>query len=369
MKDSTFYWVALTLVPGIGRITFRKLLQRFKHPRAVFSASRQELSTIRGLKESSLEHIYNFKIEPKAEQEINKAVASNYAIITWSDSSYPRYLREIPDPPLVLYVYGELSTEDESSIAIVGTRAPSTYGKLVAEKLSVELVKRGLTIVSGLARGIDTAAHRGALTADGRTIAVKGCGLDVHYPPENKKLSDKIAQAGALVSELPLGTPPASGNFYTRNRIISGFSLGTVVVEASEKSGALITANHTLDQNRELYAVPGNITSPKSLGCNYLIKRGAKLVQCWQDVVEELPPKIKDNLLKEQQNDNEEEPPSMSKEEKAIFNLLSPDKPIHIDTLTETLKMEQNLLLSKLLSLEIKESIVQLPGKMFVRKI
>jgi DNA processing protein len=369
MKDSTFYWVALTLVPGIGRITFRKLLQRFKHPRAVFSASRQELSTIRGLKESSLEHICNFKIEPKAEQEIKKATANNYVIITYSDSSYPRYLREIPDPPLVLYVYGELSTEDESSIAIVGTRTPSTYGKLVAEKLSVELVKRGLTIVSGLARGIDTAAHRGALTADGRTIAVKGCGLDVHYPPENKKLSDKIAQAGALISELPLGTPPASGNFYTRNRIISGLSLGTVVVEASEKSGALITANHTLDQNRELYAVPGNITSPKSLGCNYLIKRGAKLVQCWQDVVEELPPKIKDNLLKEQQNDNEEEPPSMSKEEKDIFNLLSPDKPIHIDTLTEKLKMEQNLLLSKLLSLEIKDSIVQLPGKMFVRKI
>jgi len=369
MRDSTFYWIALNLVPGVGRITFRKLLQRFKEPKKVFAASREELQSIHGLKKNSLEQIYGFKIEHLAEKELKRVAALGYDIITWQDESYPRYLREIPDPPLLLYVYGELLAEDESSIAIVGTRAPSTYGKLISEKLSSELAERRLTIVSGLARGIDTVAHRGSLKAGGRTIAVKGCGLDVDYPMENRKLAEKIAQQGALISEFPLRTPPASGNFYIRNRIISGMSLGTVVIEASEKSGALITANHALDQNRELFAVPGNITSPKSMGCNYLIKRGAKLVQCWQDIAEELPPKIKEPLLKERKADKEEEITKMNEEEKAIYTLLSPDRPTHIDSISKALQMEQNLLLSSLLSLEIKNSIVQLPGKMFVRNI
>lgn len=369
MRDNTFYWVALNLVPGVGRITFRKLLQKFKQPKKVFEASREELKSIPGLKETSLEQIYGFKIEPLAERELKRVASLGYDVITWPDKRYPRYLREIPAPPLLLYVYGELLQDDESSIAIVGTRAPSTYGKLVAEKLSSELAERGLTVTSGLARGIDTVVHRGCLKAGGRTIAVKGCGLDVPYPLENRKLAAKIAQHGALISEFPLRTPPASGNFYIRNRIISGLSLGTVVIEASEKSGALITANHTLDQNRELFAVPGNITSVKSLGCNYLIKRGAKLVQCWQDIVEEFPPKIKESLLKESTEEKEEEIAKMNEEEKAIYKLLSPDKPLHIDSIAEVLQMEQNLLLSSLLSLEIKNSVVQLPGKMFVRNI
>ena len=371
MEDKNFYWLALALVPGVGRVTFQRLLQRFGSPEKVFSASWEELSSFPLLRRESMEYIYRFKVEEVVEKEIKKAKKMGVSLISLEEQQYPPNLKTIPDPPLMLYIKGELMEEDRNSIAMVGTRHSSTYGRSVAEKLSRELAARGVCIVSGIARGIDTSAHRGALSAGGRTIAVMGCGLDVVYPLENRRLLKEIEAHGVVCSEFPFGTHPEPGNFPVRNRIISGLSLGTMVVEADERSGALITAKLALEQGREVFAVPGNITSRNSLGTNYLIKRGAKLVQQWEDVVEELPPPLREAIEKRSalapEGVKSELP--LTDSERAIYHLLSPDKPLHIDQLADSLGMDYNLLLSHLLSLEIKKKIVQLPGKLFIKKI
>jgi len=371
MEDKDYYWLALALVPGVGRVTFHRLLERFGSPEKVFSASWEELSSFPLLRRESVEHIYRFKIEGVVEKEVEKAKGLGVRLVSLQNRQYPPNLKNIPDPPLILYIKGKLVEEDRNSIAIVGTRRPSTYGRSVAEKLSSELATRGLGIVSGLARGIDTLAHRGALSAGGRTIAVMGCGLDVVYPRENRRLLREIEARGVVCSEFPFGTHPEPGNFPVRNRIISGISLGTLVVEADERSGALITAKLALEQGREVFAIPGNITSRNSLGTNYLIKRGAKLVQQWEDVVEELPLPIREAVGKRSfpspEGARNEFP--LTDSERAIYRHLSPDEPLHIDQLAESLGMDYNLLLSHLLSLEIKQKIVQLPGKLFVRKL
>ncbi|TKJ30142.1 DNA-protecting protein DprA [bacterium (candidate division B38) B3_B38] len=371
MEDKDYYWLALALVPGVGRITFHRLLEKYGSPEKVFSASWEELSSFPLLRRESIEHIYRFKIKEKAEKEIEKAKKMGVSLVNLQNQQYPPNLKTIPDPPLILYIKGELVEEDRHSIAIVGTRHASTYGRSVTEKLSGELAARGVCIISGLARGIDTLAHRGALSAGGRTIAVMGCGLDEVYPRENRKLLREIEARGVVCSEFPFGTHPEPGNFPVRNRIISGLSLGTIVVEADERSGALITAKLALEQGREVFAVPGNITSRNSLGTNYLIKRGAKLVQQWEDVVEELPYPSREAIEKRATLAPEAAKSELplTDSERAIYHLLSPDKPLHIDQLAESLGLDYNLLLSHLLSLEIKKKIVQLPGKLFIRKL
>jgi len=292
-------WVELNMTPGIGPRAAAKLLERFGSAEAVYNATRTELEQLR-LAPEAVDTIIARDLRFKAEAEIASVRKLGGEILLLDDGVYPSSLREIYDPPIVLYVKGAWSEcLDQPCIGVVGSRKCSTYGQNSALMLARDLAQRGLTVVSGFARGIDAAAHRGALEAAGRTIAVLGTGIDEVYPRDHKKLADEIlASGGALVSQFPLGTPPVSENFPYRNRIISGLSLGIVVVEAAENSGSLITARLAMEQNREVFAVPGNITSRNSFGTNYLIKgAGAKLVQQWQDVAAEMPPQLAAKLL------------------------------------------------------------------------
>ncbi|MGH9900598.1 MAG: DNA-processing protein DprA, partial [Pyrinomonadaceae bacterium] len=302
-------------------------------------------------------------------------------VLVLDDGTYPSLLREIADPPITLYVRGAWETCLEAPcVAIVGSRRCSTYGQNVALMLARDLASRGVTIISGLARGIDAAAHRGALEAGGRTVAVLGTGIDEVYPRDHRRLADEIlAGGGALVSQFPLGTPPVSENFPYRNRIISGLSLGVVIVEAAENSGSLITARLALEQGREVFAVPGNITSRNSFGTNYLIKgAGAKLVQQWQDIAAELPPETAARLLppepKKKARDTNEPlampvPAGLSENERAVLGLLSTDDGVHIDALVEASGLPVPDLTAALLGLEMRELIRQFPGKCFVKKL
>jgi DNA processing protein len=314
----------------------------------------------------------------EAEQETTAVEKAKYRLITYGGESYPRLLQEIGDPPLVLYVRGDISVLSQHAVAVVGTRRPTAYGSSVAHRLACDLAQRQLVIVSGLARGIDSAAHRGALEAKGKTIAVLGSGLDVIYPRENTRLAEQVAESGALISEFPLGTAPTPENFPIRNRIISGLALGTVIVEAAEYSGSLITARLASEQNREVYAVPGNITSAQSFGPNLLIKQGAKLVDQWLDVIEELPAPIRMQLL----------PPTRASEiaaaapqaaspfeqglepdQKAVFEVLHADEALFVDSICGSVSLPQPRVLAALLTLEMSGLVKQLPGKNFIRKL
>ncbi len=288
-KASLKYWIALRAVEEVGCVGFRTLLPAFGSPRAVFSASASTLQVIPGIGPKTADHIRSFSDWGKAEREVARAGTLGVAIVTCEDPLYPRNLLNIYDYPPFLYVKGSLCPE-EICVAIVGSRLASVYGRYVTEKISRELALKGITVVSGLARGIDAAAHRGALAGKGRTIAVLGCGLDIVYPPENEALAADIAAHGALVTEFPFGTPPNAPNFPARNRIISGISLGVVVVEAGEKSGSLITARIAAEQGRSVFAVPGAIEAAGSRGTNRLIKQGAKLIENVEDILEEILP-------------------------------------------------------------------------------
>ena len=292
-------WVELNMTPGIGPRAAAKLLERFGSAEAVYSATRSELEQLRLIPEA-VDTIIARNLQAAAEVEIKAVRKLGGDILLLDDGVYPSSLREIYDPPIVIYVKGSWSEcLDQPCIAVVGSRRCSTYGQNSALMIARDLAQRGVTVVSGFARGIDAAAHRGALEAGGRTVAVLGTGIDEYYPRDHKKLAGEILDnGGALVTQFPLGTPPVSENFPYRNRIISGLSLGVVVVEASENSGSLITARLAMEQNREVFAIPGNITSRNSFGTNYLIKgAGAKLVQQWQDIATELPPQIAARLL------------------------------------------------------------------------
>jgi DNA processing protein len=298
-------------------------------------------------------------------------------VLVLDDGNYPALLREIADPPVTLYVRGEWEAATEAPcVALVGSRRCSTYGQNVAAMLARELASRGVTVVSGLARGIDAAAHRGALEAGGRTVGVLGTGLDEVYPRDHAKLAaEMLGRGGALVSQFPLGTPPVPENFPYRNRIISGLCLGTVVVEAAENSGSLITARLAMEQNREVYAVPGNLTSRNSFGTNYLIKgAGAKLVQQWQDIVAEFPPDLAARLLPPEPKKSARRavaalPEDISVGARSVFRLIPADEPAHIDALAPASGMGLAELSGALLELEMRELIRQLPGKCFVRKL
>ncbi len=377
MKD----WIALNMTPGVGPRVTARLLEHFGSAEAVFDAPRRELALLR-LTPETIESIASREFYERAEAEIDKVRKLGADILVLDDGVYPNMLRETYDPPVVLYVKGAWSEcLDRPCVAIVGSRRCSTYGQNAALMLSRELAQRGVTIISGLARGIDAAAHRGALEAGGRTVGVMGTGLDQIYPRDHRKLADDIVkQNGALVTQFPLGTPPVSENFPYRNRVISGLSLGVVVVEAAENSGSLITARLALEQNREVFAVPGNITSRNSFGTNYLIKgAGAKLVQQWQDVAGELPSEIAAQLLPPPSRKSKKKgelvdqlqlaPPDLSEHERAIFKLLTTDSPQQIDALAESTRLSITQLTSALLALEMRELIRALPGKCFVRKL
>jgi DNA processing protein len=373
-------WVELNMTPGIGPRAAAKLLERFGSAEAVYSATRAELEQLRLVPEA-VDSIIARDLQTRADAEIAAVRKLGGDILLLDDGVYPSSLREIYDPPIVIYVKGAWSEcLDQPCVGVVGSRKCSTYGQNAALMLSRDLAQRGVTIISGFARGIDAAAHKGALESGGRTVAVLGTGIDEVYPRDHKRLANEILErGGALVSQFPLGTPPVSENFPYRNRIISGLSLGVVVVEASEMSGSLITARLALEQNREVWAVPGNITSRTSFGTNYLIKgAGAKLVQQWQDVATELPPQIAAKLLPPPFGEKKEQslsdklafvPEGLSHTETTVFKLLTPDSPGHIDMLVEKSKLNMPDLTAALLSLEMRELIRALPGRCFVRKL
>ncbi len=371
-------WVELNMTPGIGPRAAAKLLERFGSADAVYNATRSELERLR-LPPEAVDSIIARDLQTTAEAEIDEVRKLGGDILLLDDGVYPSSLREIYDPPIVLYVKGAWSEcWDQPCIGVVGSRRCSTYGQNAAMMLARDLAKRGVTVVSGFARGIDAAAHRGALEAGGRTVAGLGTGLDEIYPRDHKKLAaDILAQGGALVTQFPLKTPPVSENFPYRNRIISGLSLGIVVVEAAENSGSLITARLAMEQNREVFAVPGNITSRNSFGTNYLIKgAGAKLVQQWQDVAEELPQQIAARLLPPANAKSKTIagrlsllPEGLSTTETSVFKLLTPDSPAHVDWLVDKSKLPVSQLTAALLTLEIKDLVRALPGRCFVRRL
>jgi DNA processing protein len=374
-------WVALNMTPGIGPRAAAKLLERFGSAEAVYRATRAELEKCRLLPEA-VDSIIARDMHERAESELENVRKIGGDILVLDDGVYPSFLREIYDPPIALYVKGAWSEcLDQPCVAIVGSRKSSTYGQNAALMLARDLAQRGVTVVSGFARGIDAAAHRGAIEAGGRTIAVLGTGIDETYPRDHKKLGEEILErGGAMVSQFPLHTPPVSENFPYRNRIISGLSLGVVVVEAAENSGSLITARLAIEQNREVFAVPGNITSRNSFGTNYLIKgAGAKLVQQWQDIAAELPPQIAARLLPPPLGQKKKEksladqlamvPQGLTGFEQSVFKLLSADDPAHIDTLVDKSRLTISDLTAALLTLEMRDLVRALPGKCFVRKM
>jgi DNA processing protein len=372
-------WVELNMTPGIGPRAAAKLLERFGSAEAVYRATRAELEQLR-LPPEAVDTIIARDLLPRAEAEISAVKRLDGDILLLDDGVYPSSLREIYDPPIVLYVKGAWSEcLDRPCIGIVGSRRCSTYGQNAATMLARDLAQRGVTVVSGFARGIDAAAHRGVLEAGGRTVAVLGTGIDEVYPRDHKKLATEILDSGgALISQFPLGAPPVSENFPYRNRIISGLSLGVVVVEAAENSGSLITARLAMEQNREVFAVPGNITSRNSFGTNYLIKgAGAKLVQHWQDIAEELPQQIAATLLPPPVGKGTKGmsarltlvPEGLSPAEFSVFKLLTADSPVHVDWLFDKSKLPISELTAALLSLEIRELVRALPGRCFVKRI
>lgn len=389
MKETSLrYWIALKAVEGVGCVGFRTLLTAFGSPEAVFHASTSSLQILPGIGPKTAEDIRSFAQWGDAEQEIAQAESLGVSIVTCRDTLYPRNLLNIYDYPPFLYVKGSLCPE-EISVAIVGSRLASTYGKFVTEKLSRELALKGITVISGLARGIDSAAHRGALAGKGRTIAVLGCGIDIVYPPENESLTADIAAQGALVTEYPFGTPPNAPNFPARNRLISGISLGVVVVEAGEKSGSLITARIASEQGRSVFAVPGAIESAGSRGTNRLIKQGAKLIENVDDILEEILPQAglqpvvpeRANLFSGTPtavtNDPQAAPSflsslsskvaELSERETKLLSLITRE-PVDVDTLIAQSGLTAHEVQSGLLVLALGGIIRQLPGKLFLRK-
>jgi DNA processing protein len=377
IEEDIQFWLGLTRLEGLGVRGAHKLIEHFSSPRAVYTASLTELESC-AIPAHVAQAIFAQTGLKEAERELEAAGKAECRLLSFASDDYPPLLRQIPDAPLVLYVRGNAKVLAQHAVAIVGTRHPTAYGTQVAHRLARDLAERQLVIVSGLARGIDSAAHHGALEAKGRSVAVFGSGVDVVYPSENKRLAEKIIETGAVVSEFPLGTAPTPENFPIRNRIISGLSLGVMVVEAAEYSGSLITARLAVDQNREVFAVPGNITSAQSFGPNHLIKQGAKLVDQWVDVIEELPAQIRMQLL----------PPveaseaalatpeaaslfeqSLTTDQKAVFDILRADEATFVDAIFGSVALPPPRILQALLELEMNGLIRQLPGKNFIRKL
>lgn len=364
--DARAFWLALWLVPGVGIATYRRLVERFGSPERVLRARESELRDVGGVEPRVAESVARFPWRRAVSQELRRLDRLGADVLTLEDPRYPSLLKAIPDPPPVLYVKGTLAASDRAAVAVVGSRRPGHYGLCMAERLSRELARVGVTVVSGLARGIDAKAHRAALDAGGRTLAVLGCGLDVAYPPEHAGLMEAVARSGAVVTEFPLGTPPEPRHFPRRNRLISGLSLGTVVVEAARGSGSLITAHLALEQGREVFAVPGNVTSGKSAGAHALIKQGAKLVEQAEDILEEILPQLAERVRMSQARETGEQTfLALSPEEETLRQALSHD-PVHIDALIAATGLPASRVSSLLMGLELKGAVKQLPGMQFV---
>ncbi len=365
--------LVLSQIPNIGPHRLRVLVSKFEDSSTIFKASAKELASLEGFSRKLASQVIHFlkgssllDARRNAERELSKLNKMDGRILTFWDKGFPEPLRKIYDPPPFLFLDGEYADEDRYALAIVGTRSPSEYGAAMAERFTRDFAGLGITIVSGLARGVDTIVHSTALQYGARTLAVIGSGLDVIYPPENKHLFECISHDGAVLTEYAMGTKPDAGNFPRRNRIISGLSLGTLVVETDIGGGAMITANMALDQNREVFAIPGQINAKRSRGCNALIKEGrAKLVESVDDILTELSVKLRP-LLKHV-NVRERKPPvELTLFEKAIVELLS-EHPTHIDAIAELARTSMADTLVQLLSLEFKGIVKQLPGKMFVK--
>jgi len=381
-QQTLLCWLALRLVPGLGARTAARLLETFGTPEAIFRASRTELEEA-GLSGSVAQSIASGCAFEEAVDQHQRLIRAGAELIPIRDPRYPPALREIFDPPVVLFARGRLELLEEPMLAVVGTRRPTPYGVAVAERLASELARAGLVIVSGMARGIDTAAHRGALAVDGDTVAVFGCGLDVVYPAENRALAGELARKGLIVSEFPMGTPGQPQNFPVRNRIISGMSLGVLVVEGAQYSGSAITARLAMEQGREVFAVPGNITSRMSWGPNLLIKQGAKLVQEASDVLDELPVEKRRRLAGRlaqpvpgsEVAQSAEAPAQASlplgpagEVARAVLAVCRVDQPLHLDEILERLdRYSSSELIAALFELEVAGLIRQLPGKNFVK--
>lgn len=371
VDSSTNAWIKLLLVPSIGAARFHKLVDFFGDATTVFTADPATLRQVDGIPSESIDYLiaHRDELEKRADEELVLIEKYGITLIRCDQDTYPHHLKHIYAPPPLLYVKGSFNDHDMVSIAIVGTRRPSSYGLALAQQFARELAERGITIVSGLAYGIDTAAHRGALhVPQGRTIAVVGSGLASVYPTENTKLSETIAERGVVISELPMNTHPDKSTFPLRNRIISGISCGVLVIEAGEKSGALITAQHALEQGKDVFAVPGNITNPRTHGVHALIKDGAKLVTTTADILDEIeiythtPRRKKDLLVFEE---IAKKTMGCSDEETKVVTLLQQEDSLQIEEICDTLNIPMPDVIRTLMSLELKGIVKQLPGKIY----
>ena len=382
-REEELHWLALRLIPGLGTRSAGKLIARFRTPQAVFRASRTELegAGLSGALAQSIASGCTFE-DAVAQQE--KMLETGATAVAITDPRYPPLLREIFDPPVLLFARGRVELLQSTLFGVVGTRRTTPYGLAAAERLSGDLARAGLVIASGMARGIDTAAHKAALASEGQTVAVLGCGVDVVYPAENRNLAAELASKGLMISEFPMGSTAFPQNFPIRNRIISGMSVGLLVVEGAQYSGSAITARLALDQGREVFAVPGNITSKMSWGPNLLIKQGAKLVQDWNDVIVDLPPDVRRKLIEDGKNrllaqgvsaDNVTSRPSQASLipsqdniSRTLLQKLKPDASTHLDELVESLEdFSPSELIAALFELEMTGLVKQLPGKNFVK--
>ena len=397
--------VHLSIIPGVGYQTIRRLLTAFESAQRALDATLEELTQVEGLTANISQQLVSGKSRVSVDQELELIEAHNCHLLAINDSTYPMLLKEIADPPPLLYVRGELGQPDAPSITIVGTRSPTNYGKTISRQLSQQLAESGITVISGFARGIDTCAHQGALQANGRTIAVLGNGLSQIYPAENRELADKIMKSGALISEFPMTVPPFPKNFPRRNRVVSGMSSGTVVVEASIRSGSLITARHAAEQGREVFAVPGQIFSNQSKGSHQLINQGAKLINAIDDIWEAFPNRrltpsltsppiqlpldqndsargrVNSNLFAEvsardtsigstgtsSENPSVQATQQLSTDERAILEAIGVPCS-HIDQIARTTALPMNKVSSALVMLELKGIVQQMPGKQFARQ-
>ena len=391
--------IHLNLIPGIGNHTIRRLLAAFGSAEKSLAATSEELAQIDGLIPDVRQQLIDGRSRAPLAQELELIEQHQCHIVTLNDESYPPLLKQISDPPVLLYIAGQLLIVDTLSVAIVGSRSPTEYGKTISQQLSHQLAARGITVVSGFARGIDTCAHRGALEAGGRTVAVFGCGLSIMYPETNQALAAEIIKSGALVSEFPMTMPPRGANFPRRNRVISGLTLGTLVVEASDRSGSLITARHAAEQGREVFAVPGQIFSNVSQGTHSLINQGATLINSVDDILDALPQdytgilrqepatrqptprrdlgsKRSDRTIHPQSTEAKSTPTSQSNtqaelnltpDEQAVLSTMEGSS-VHIDQIARDTQLPIGKVSSLLVMLELKGIVQQLPGKQFVKK-
>jgi DNA processing protein len=379
--DEQLHWLALRMTPGLGSKTAIGLIERFRTPQAIFRASKSELEAA-GVSAGLARNISSGCAFEDAVTQQQKVAEAGAVVIPCTSQYFPARLKEIYDPPPMLFARGRVELLDTLVLAVVGTRRPTTYGTAAATRLAKDLADAGLTISSGMARGIDTAAHKAVLETGGDTIAVFGCGVDELYPTENRKLADQIAESGLILSDFPMGTPPYPQNFPIRNRIISGISLGVLIVEGGQYSGSAITARLASEHNREVFAVPGNITSKMSWGPNLLIKQGAKLVQDWNDVVTELKPEDRRTLVRQcrdrlnlgdqldLQDPGEDtlDLGPMTGVARSILNVLAPDAPVPLDRLVETIAPHSaSEIIAALFELELSGMVRQLPGKSFLK--